>query len=44
MDRWDNPAFDPDYPVMKLEEFEPAVRKVFAAPRKTMFSQESVAS
>lgn len=28
-DEWDQAAFDPDYPVLPLEEFEPLVRQVF---------------
>ena len=29
-ERWDQSAFDPDYPVKPLEYFEPMVREVFA--------------
>lgn len=30
---YDGPAFDPKYPNMPLEEFEPLVRQVFSQPR-----------
>ncbi|MFO1040087.1 MAG: HD domain-containing protein [Geminicoccaceae bacterium] len=29
-ERWDQAAFDPDYPTLPLETFEPLVREVFA--------------
>jgi predicted HD phosphohydrolase len=29
-DEWDQAAFDPDYPVLPLQEFEPLVRQAFA--------------
>ncbi|HEX9969681.1 MAG TPA: HD domain-containing protein, partial [Acidimicrobiales bacterium] len=32
-DEWDQTAFDPAYDTLPLEHFEPAVRRVFAAPR-----------
>jgi predicted HD phosphohydrolase len=32
-DEWDQVAFDPDGETYPLEHFEPAVRRVFAAPR-----------
>jgi predicted HD phosphohydrolase len=31
-ERWDQPSFDPDYPTMPLDAFEPMVRRVFASP------------
>ena len=31
-ERWDQPSFDPHYPTMPLEAFEPMVRRVFAHP------------
>jgi predicted HD phosphohydrolase len=34
VDRWDAPAFDPDYDVDSLESFEPEIRRVFAAPKR----------
>ena len=34
VDKWDAPAFDPDYDVDSLESFEPEIRRVFAAPKR----------
>ena len=31
-DEWDQNAFDPDYPTLPLEHFEPMVREVFSRP------------
>lgn len=31
-ERWDQAAFDPDYPTESLEHFEPMVREVFTRP------------
>jgi predicted HD phosphohydrolase len=31
-DEWDQTAFDPAYPTLKLSEFEPALRRIFARP------------
>jgi predicted HD phosphohydrolase len=31
-ERWDQPAFDPDYPTLPLEAFEPVVHRFFAKP------------
>ena len=31
-ERWDQAAFDPDYPTEPLEHFEPMVREVFSRP------------
>ena len=33
-DEWDQKAFDPDYPTLPLEHFEPMVREVFGRPPK----------
>lgn len=33
VDEWDMPAFDPDFTADPLESFEPAVIKIFSAPR-----------
>ena len=33
VDEWDMPAFDPDFIADPLESFEPAVIKIFSAPR-----------
>ena len=30
--RWDQPSFDPQYPSLPLEFFEPMVRRIFARP------------
>ena len=32
VDRWDAPAFDPDFEADSLESFEPLVQKIFASP------------
>lgn len=34
VDRWDAPAFDPDFAVDSLDSFEPQVVKVFGAPKR----------
>ncbi|HWF98548.1 MAG TPA: HD domain-containing protein [Steroidobacteraceae bacterium] len=31
-ERWDQAAFDPDYPTRPLEHFEPLVRRIFSRP------------
>ena len=36
---YDGPAFDPSYKSLALEEFEPAVRAVFASARQSGFSR-----
>ena len=36
VDRWDAPAFDPDYEVDPLESFEPLLQKIFNQPRSAM--------
>jgi predicted HD phosphohydrolase len=33
-DEWDQTSFDPDYPTLPLEHFEPLVRSIFAAPNR----------
>jgi len=33
VDKWDMPAFDPDFAADPLESFEPAVIRIFSAPR-----------
>lgn len=37
---YDAPAFDPAYDTMPLEEFEPMVRRLMAAPKRTVYSSE----
>ena len=34
-EKWDQTSFDPDYPTLPLESFEPMVRKVLSAPKHT---------
>ena len=34
-EKWDQTSFDPDYPTLTLEYFEPMVRKVLTAPKHT---------
>ncbi len=36
-EKYDQNSFDPDYDTLPLEHFEPAVRKLFAAPRKSIY-------
>ena len=35
---YDQNSFDPEYETLPLSAFEPAVRKVFAAPRKSIYA------
>lgn len=37
-ERYDGPAFDPKAETLRLEFFEPMVRRVFAAPRQTIYT------
>ncbi|MCZ6782987.1 MAG: HD domain-containing protein [Proteobacteria bacterium] len=37
-EKYDQNSFDPDYDTLPLEHFEPAVRKLFAAPRKSIYA------
>ena len=39
-EKYDQNSFDPEYDTLPLEAFEPAVRKVFAAPRKSIYTGE----
>ena len=34
-EKWDQTSFDPDYPTLPLESFEPMLRKVLTAPKHT---------
>jgi predicted HD phosphohydrolase len=34
---YDQPAFDPTYPTMALEEFEPLLRTLFSSPKNTIY-------
>jgi len=36
VDRWDAPAFDPDFKVDPIESFEPLIQKTFAQPIKPL--------
>lgn len=36
VDRWDAPAFDPDFEVDTLESFEPLLQKIFAQPARML--------
>jgi predicted HD phosphohydrolase len=37
--KYDCAAFDPGYQSMKLEEFEPMVRRVFSAPKQSLYAK-----
>lgn len=37
-ERYDSPAFDPQGETLPLEFFEPMVRRVFAAPKRTLYA------
>jgi predicted HD phosphohydrolase len=37
---YDQPAFDPDYPILPLEHFEPLIRTTMAAPRRSIYLPE----
>ena len=36
-EKYDQNSFDPEYDTLPLEAFEPAVRQVFAAPKKSIY-------
>ena len=36
---FDQPSFDPAYPTMALEEFEPLLRSFFASPKNTIYQR-----
>jgi predicted HD phosphohydrolase len=40
-EKYDQNSFDPEYDTLPLEAFEPALRKVFAAPRKSIYVPEA---
>ena len=40
-EKYDQNSFDPEYDTLPLEAFEPALRKVFAAPRKSIYVAEA---
>jgi hypothetical protein len=33
-DEWDQVSFDREYPSLSLEQFEPLVQRIFAAPQR----------
>ena len=35
---YDQPSFDPDYPTMALEEFEPLLRDLFRSPKRSVYT------
>jgi predicted HD phosphohydrolase len=39
-EKYDNPAFDPRLAALPLEAFEPLLRRVFAAPKRTIYRRE----
>jgi predicted HD phosphohydrolase len=39
-EKYDQNSFDPEYDTLPLEAFEPALRKVFVAPRKSIYVPE----
>lgn len=39
-EKYDQAAFDPDYENMALSEFEPMLRRVFAAPKNSMYVKD----
>jgi predicted HD phosphohydrolase len=41
---YDQPAFDPDYPTMALEEFEPLLRTFFSQPKRSIYLRDDPAS
>ncbi|MCY1427180.1 hypothetical protein D9M71_430150 [compost metagenome] len=40
IERYDNPAFDPDGEILPIETFEPMVRRLFAQPRRSVYMNE----
>ena len=40
-EKYDQNSFDPEYDTLPLEAFEPALRVVFAAPRKSIYVPDS---
>ena len=43
-EKYDQNSFDPEYDTLPLDAFEPAVRRVLAAPRKSIYALEEQAS
>ena len=42
-EKYDQNSFDPAYDTLPLEAFEPALRKVFAAPKRSIYVPEAAA-
>ena len=40
-EKYDQNSFDPDYDTLPLGHFEPLVRKVFSAPRRSLYLNEN---
>ena len=40
-EKYDQNSFDPEYDTLPLEAFEPALRKIFSAPKKSIYLGES---
>ena len=41
-EEYDQPAFDPAYPTLPLEHFEPAVRHLLSSPRRSIYLDDAV--
>jgi predicted HD phosphohydrolase len=37
---FDQPAFDPDYPTMELDEFAPLLRDLMSAPKRSIYKRD----
>jgi predicted HD phosphohydrolase len=37
---FDQPSFDPDYPTMAVEEFEPLLREFFRSPKRSIYMRD----
>ena len=42
-ERYDSPAFDPKLEALPLEAFEPMLRRLSAAPRRSLYAAAPVA-
>ena len=42
-EKYDQNSFDPAYDALPLDAFEPALRRVFAAPKKSIYVPETAA-
>jgi predicted HD phosphohydrolase len=41
---YDQPAFDPDYPTMGLDEFEPLLRQFFSTPKRSIYVSDETSA